>query len=65
VIRGIGIYPVWREAAIAWYRWALRELQRKDPTHPDVSFIVLRLRALLDERAGQPPSLLRRAWQWL
>ena len=57
--------PGWRDAAIWWYRWALAELQHKDPTHPDISFIVLRLRTLLDERAAQPPSLLRRTWQWL
>jgi hypothetical protein len=32
--------PFWREAAIRWYRWALREI---DPMHPDVPFIVNRL----------------------
>jgi hypothetical protein len=65
VIRRSGIYPVWREAAILGFRWALHDLQRKDPTHPDLPYIVLRLRTLLDERAAQPPSILRKAWQWL
>lgn len=51
--------PLWREFAIAYYRWALREI---DPQHPDVPRIVLRLRALLDQRCSEP---LRALVRWL
>lgn len=54
--------PLVREFDIWHLRWALRDM---NPTHPDVPRIVLRLRALLDERHAQPPSVLVRAWRWL
>jgi hypothetical protein len=51
--------PLWREIAIAYYRWALREIPL---THPDLPRIVVRLRALLDERCAEPVRSLAR---WL
>lgn len=55
----LSLRPLWRESAIAYYRWALAEI---NPQHPDVPYIVLRLRALLDERGPEP---VRAAWRWL
>lgn len=37
------LYPLWREAALRWWRWALREI---DPMHHDVPRIVRRIREL-------------------
>lgn len=51
--------PLTREFRIAYYRWAQREIP---PTHPDVPLIVMRLRALLDERGPEPVRALVR---WL
>jgi hypothetical protein len=51
------LYPLWRELAIAYYRKALSEI---NPQHPDVPWIVLRLRALLDERQPEPIKALWR-----
>lgn len=53
--------PLYREAAIVFYRWALAEIH---PMHDDVPAIVLRLRQLLNERHAQP-CLLRRTLEWL
>jgi hypothetical protein len=39
----LGLYPLYRLIAIAWWRWARREI---DPMHPDVHKIVHRLREL-------------------
>lgn len=58
-LRSRSLRPLWRETAIAYYRWALREIH---PLHPDVPFIVRRLRALLDERGPRP---ILAAWRWL
>lgn len=55
------LWPLWREASIAFYRWALSEIT---PTHPDVPHIVRRLRELLDERHARP-CYLQRTWRWL
>ena len=38
---------IWREAAIWYFEWALREIH---PAHNDVPLIVLRLSSLKDER---------------
>ncbi len=38
--------PVIDLAKLTWWRWAGRELQRRDPMHPDLPGIVLRIRAL-------------------
>lgn len=59
--RGIlaALRPLTREFRIAYYRWALREI---NPQHPDVPAIVMRLRGLLDERG---PAPVRAAWEWL
>lgn len=43
--------PLLRLAQIAWFNWARRELQQRDPTHPDLPLIVRRLRDLEAERA--------------
>jgi hypothetical protein len=51
--------PLWREAAIRYYRWALAEI---DLQHPDLPRIVMRLRSLLDERCSEPVRALVR---WL
>jgi hypothetical protein len=40
------LWPLLRPALIAWWRWALRELQQRDPSHPDIPEIVRRLRDL-------------------
>jgi hypothetical protein len=60
--RGIpGLRPLVREAKIALYRWALHDLQRKDPQHEDIALIVTRLRDLRAERHAKPNAL----WSWL
>lgn len=38
-----GLSPVFRLAALVYYRWALREI---DPMHPDVHYIVHRINEL-------------------
>lgn len=53
--------PLARELAIAYYRWALAEIS---PMHPDVPYIVHRLRRLLDDQYARP-CYLRRVAQWL
>jgi hypothetical protein len=53
--------PFIREAHWLYLTWALREI---DPLHPDVPAIVLKRRALLNERYATP-CYLRRALQWL
>lgn len=53
--------PLVREWRIAFYRWALREI---DPMHDDVPRIVLRLRNLLAERYARP-CYLQSVWRWL
>lgn len=47
--RRLGVWPVLRLLALAWWRWAGRELASWCPTHPDLPGIVLRIRDL--ERA--------------
>ena len=37
------LWPLYRLAALSWWRWALREI---DPMHPDVRQIVLRIHEL-------------------
>lgn len=44
--------PLTREASLLFYRWARHDLQRKNATHPDLPFIVHRIRDLLAERAA-------------
>jgi hypothetical protein len=58
-VRRHGLTPLFREFAIFYYRWALREI---NPMHPDVPRIVRRLRELLDMRGPEP---LKAAWRWL
>lgn len=45
-----GLRPVLNLIRLAWWRWAQRELQHRDPTHPDLPQIVHRIRDL--ERAS-------------
>lgn len=45
--------PLAREVELAWKVWARRELQRKDPTHPDLNGIVVDIRTLEAERGIQ------------
>lgn len=56
--------PLVREASIAFYRWARHDLQRKDPGHPDLPGIIVRLRDLRAERRTQP-SIVKAAVRWL
>ena len=56
--------PLIRETQILYYRWAQRDLQHKDPHHPDLTFIVTRLRDLRAEREASD-SIYRRAIEWL
>jgi hypothetical protein len=38
-----GLFPIYRLAALAYYRWAIREI---DPLHEDVPHIVRRINEL-------------------
>lgn len=38
--------PVTRLISLAWWKWARRELTRRDPMHPDLLGIVLRINEL-------------------
>jgi hypothetical protein len=49
VIRPIA--PLWRAAALCWWKRALQELSHRDPHHPDLPGIVLRVRDLEREEA--------------
>jgi hypothetical protein len=51
--------PLWREAAIFGLRWAQKEMH---PLHPDLPYVVRRLRSLLDERGPEPVKAL---YRWL
>jgi len=44
----MGLLPVFRLMALAYYRWAMSQI---DPLHPDVPEIVLRIREL--EKSGE------------
>lgn len=57
--------PLWREFGIFYLRWALADMQRKNPCHPDMPEVITRLRDLRAERHSAAPSLLRRAIRWL
>jgi hypothetical protein len=50
-----------RESSIAFYRWALHDLQRKNPHHKDLPGIVTRLRDLRAERARSRSAI----WSWM
>jgi hypothetical protein len=52
--------PLVREAQIAFYRWALHDLQHKNPHHADIPEVVTRLRDLRAERARSNNSF----WRW-
>jgi hypothetical protein len=52
--------PLWREACITGFRWALREI---DPMHRDVPYIVRRLAELIAER-GPEPDVMKESFQW-
>lgn len=43
----LGLAPLWREARIAWYEWALQEMPA---SHADVPYVVMRIHALKAER---------------
>jgi len=57
-LRRHGLTPLYREFAIFYYRWALRDI---NPLHPDVPRIVRRLRELLDMRGPEP---VKAFWGW-
>lgn len=41
------IFALWRaHVLLRWWRWALRELSRRDPCHADIPYIVHRIRTL-------------------
>lgn len=46
-----GIRPIIRLAQLYWFRWAQHDLQRKNPHHPDLPYVILRRAAL--EREGK------------
>lgn len=52
--------PLFREAAIAYFRWALHDLQKKQPHHPDLPSVVVHLRNLRAERARHSCPF----WRW-
>lgn len=41
------LLPLWREACLRWWRWALSEIH---PLHPDVPYVVLRIAFLEGEK---------------
>lgn len=41
----MGLQSIFRLMALAYYHWAIREM---NPQHPDVPYVVLRLRELQD-----------------
>lgn len=47
--------PIYRELAIAYYRWARKDL-RLQPLHPDLPVVIVRLNDLMAER---PRPMLR------
>lgn len=47
-MKRLGLQELFWCLEVAWLRWALREI---DPLHPDVRYIVPRLRVLEDRRA--------------
>lgn len=47
------LWPWLRYASIAYYRWARRDLQRKDPHHKDLAVILRRLNEL-ERNEGAP-----------
>lgn len=58
------LQPLIREALILWWTWARHDLQLKNPAHPDLPEIVLRLRDLRAERYEQR-CYLRALGEWL
>lgn len=47
----MGLRPIYRGLALAWWKWARAELTGWCPTHPDLPGIVLRI-ATLEEEAS-------------
>lgn len=47
MLERLGLRPLWRELAIAYFEWALDSI---DPMHEDVPFIVRRINELKAER---------------
>jgi hypothetical protein len=56
--------PLVREARILYFRWALRDMQIKNPQHPDMPEVIVALRDLIAERHARP-GYLRSIWRWL
>ena len=56
--------PLIREAGIAYHRWALWDMQRNNPTHPEMGRVITRLRDLRAERHA-PNTVTKRIVQWL
>jgi hypothetical protein len=46
LMRRLGIYPIWHGLALAWWKWARKELTSWCPTHPDLPGIVRRINEL-------------------
>jgi len=42
--------PLWREACILYYELALQSLCNRQPSHPDIPYIVLEINRLTAER---------------
>jgi hypothetical protein len=55
------IRPLLRELAIAYYEWAEHDM---GPTHPDLPYVLHRLRDLREERHARP-GIYPAIWRWL
>lgn len=40
------IRPIWNLASLYFYRWALHDMQRTNPMHPDLPHVVRRINEL-------------------
>jgi hypothetical protein len=47
----LGLRPVVDNIRLHWWKWARTELQRKNPAHPDLPGIVLKIRSLQPSRS--------------
>lgn len=50
MLERLGLRPLWRELAIAYFEWALDSI---DPMHEDLPFIVRRINELKAERLSR------------
>jgi len=49
--------PLWREACILYYELALQSLCNRQPSHPDIPYIVLEINRLTAERINHENNI--------